>query len=109
MASWPSFWPSFWHLKPLLGIVAMLELDQSFEELERAFERKYDIVAPKPLGKGAYGTVYQAFSKERQHVVAIKTMKLNRLSDGKVIDFMRLTVVESNYRMNPLSLSDSVA
>jgi len=62
----------------------MVELDQDFEQLERTFESKYEITEPKLLGEGTYGKVYKAFSKERQHVVAIKRIKLNPEEDEGV-------------------------
>eukprot|EP00930_Biecheleria_cincta_P019872 TRINITY_DN15070_c1_g1_i1.p1 TRINITY_DN15070_c1_g1~~TRINITY_DN15070_c1_g1_i1.p1 ORF type:complete len:324 (+),score=77.68 TRINITY_DN15070_c1_g1_i1:57-1028(+) len=62
----------------------MLQLEQDFEQLERDFESKYEITEPKLLGEGTYGKVYKAFSKERQHLVAIKKIKLNPEEDEGV-------------------------
>ena len=54
----------------------LLKFDQDFEQLERNFKEKYDFTNSKFLGEGTFGEVIQGFSKERQHFVAIKNIKI---------------------------------
>lgn len=80
----------------------MFDLDAHYHNMQIKFAENYYIVEQKPLGAGTYGTVFKAFSKERQHVVAIKTMNLGCYrDDGMPTNVMRevtvLKTLKSDY------------
>eukprot|EP00440_Ansanella_granifera_P022622 gb/GFBE01024571.1/.p1 GENE.gb/GFBE01024571.1/~~gb/GFBE01024571.1/.p1 ORF type:complete len:321 (+),score=99.94 gb/GFBE01024571.1/:1-963(+) len=62
----------------------MLDMNEDFDALERAFEQRYEVTEPKVLGEGTYGKVYKAMSKTTRQVVAIKRIKLNPEEDEGV-------------------------
>jgi len=60
----------------------MSSLDDSFDEAEREFERKYEIVEKTLLGEGTYGKVYKARTTKTGETVAMKQMKLDSQEEG---------------------------
>merc|ERR1719396_308895 len=63
--------------------LAMAEYqDESFEDTEKRFESKYEIIEMTMLGEGTYGKVYKAKSKTTGKAVAMKRMKLDSEEEG---------------------------
>mmetsp|Transcript_22723 Transcript_22723/g.65501 ORF Transcript_22723/g.65501 Transcript_22723/m.65501 type:complete len:316 (+) Transcript_22723:122-1069(+) len=56
--------------------------DETFEEMERAFESQYEIIEMNPLGEGTYGRVYKARQNRTGKSVAMKKMKLDSEEEG---------------------------
>jgi len=57
-------------------------MDENFDEAERQFERKYEVVEKALLGEGTYGKVYKARSVRTGETVALKHMKLDNQEEG---------------------------
>lgn len=55
--------------------------DETFAEMEKRFDLKYEILEPNPLGEGTYGKVYKARQRSG-HLVAMKKMKLDAEEEG---------------------------
>jgi len=60
----------------------MADIDESFEEAERGFERNYEVVEKGLLGEGTYGKVYKARNRRTGEFVALKQMKLEAQEEG---------------------------
>eukprot|EP00927_Polykrikos_kofoidii_P044832 TRINITY_DN38709_c0_g1_i1.p1 TRINITY_DN38709_c0_g1~~TRINITY_DN38709_c0_g1_i1.p1 ORF type:complete len:375 (+),score=62.20 TRINITY_DN38709_c0_g1_i1:83-1126(+) len=57
--------------------------EETFAEMEKRFETKYEILEPNPLGEGTYGKVYKAIQRTgQQQLVAMKKMKLDAEEEG---------------------------
>lgn len=56
--------------------------DETFEDMERRFDSKYEIYEPTPLGEGTYGKVYKARQHSTGRDVALKKMKLDSEEEG---------------------------
>lgn len=56
--------------------------EETFEEMARGFEAKYEILEMALLGEGTYGKVYKARSVSNGKAVAMKKMKLDSEEEG---------------------------
>mmetsp|Transcript_10611 Transcript_10611/g.24144 ORF Transcript_10611/g.24144 Transcript_10611/m.24144 type:complete len:315 (-) Transcript_10611:213-1157(-) len=60
----------------------MMEIDEGFEELERRFQRQYEMIEKSVLGEGTYGKVYMARNTSNGDIVAMKQMKIDAQEEG---------------------------
>lgn len=61
----------------------MTDMEESFEESERRFESRYEVVEKNSLlGEGTYGKVYKARCLRNADFVAMKQMKLDTQEEG---------------------------
>jgi len=56
--------------------------EESFEEMGRKFESKYEVIEMAMLGEGTYGKVYKAKCTSTGRSVALKKMKLDSEDEG---------------------------
>jgi len=56
--------------------------EESFEEMARKFESKYEVLEMAMLGEGTYGKVYKAKCSSTGRSVALKKMKLDSEDEG---------------------------
>lgn len=56
--------------------------EESFEEMGRKFESKYEVIEMAMLGEGTYGKVYKAKCSRTGRSVALKKMKLDSEDEG---------------------------
>lgn len=65
-------------------------------------DRKMDEFSiQKKLGKGTYGTVFQAFDETNQELVALKKIRLKKFDDGVPKDIIREIEALKWLRGNP--------
>ena len=60
----------------------MADLYENYDERERRFESKYEVLEKSLLGEGTCGKVYKARSSTTGDSVAMKQMKLDTLEEG---------------------------
>lgn len=85
-----------------------MDLDESFDEAERQFDRRYEILEKgNLLGEGTYGKVYKARNVRTGELVAMKQMKLDAQEEGVPSTAIReIALLKELNHPNVVRLSD---